>query len=65
MKSLEAYINLPISDNIAARVSAYNVTEGGFIDLVGGTRTFSGSGYEVPLLSEDDHIDEVEVLELQ
>ena len=31
------------------------MTEGGFIDLVGGTRTFSGSGYEVPLLSEDDH----------
>ena len=54
-ESLEAYINLPISDNVAARVSAYNVTEGGFIDLVGGTRTFSGSGYEVPLLSEDDH----------
>jgi len=54
-ESLEAYINLPLSDDIAARVSAYNVTEGGFIDLVGDTRTFSGSGYEVPLLSEDDH----------
>ena len=55
-ESLEAYINLPISDNVAARVSAYNVTEGGFIDLVGGTRTFSGSGYEVPLSVSYTHL---------
>jgi len=54
-ESLEAFINIPISENLAARVSGYNVTEGGFIDLVGGSRTFSGSGYTVPLISEDDH----------
>ena len=53
--SLEAFVNLPISDSMAARVSAYSVNEGGFIDLVGGTRTFSASGYTVPLLSQEDH----------
>lgn len=54
-ESLEAFINIPISDRMAARVSAYDVTEGGFIDLEGGTRTFSGSGYTVPLISAEDH----------
>ena len=44
-ESIEAFVNMPISEKLAARVSSYNVTEGGFIDLVGGTRTFSGSGY--------------------
>ena len=52
---IEAFVNMPISENLAARVSAYNVTEGGFIDLVGGTRTFSGSGYSVPLISAENH----------
>jgi outer membrane receptor protein involved in Fe transport len=41
--SFEGFINIPVSDSLAARVSAYNVTEGGFIDLVGGTKTFSAS----------------------
>ena len=54
-ESLEAFINIPISDSMAARVSAYDVTEGGFIDLEGGTRTFSGSGYTVPLISAENH----------
>ena len=54
-ESIEAFVNMPISENLAARVSAYNVTEGGFIDLVGGTRTFSGSGYSVPLISAENH----------
>ena len=48
-ESIEAFVNMPLSENMAARVSAYSVTEGGFIDLVGGTRTFSGSGYSVPV----------------
>ena len=30
-ESVEAYMNIPLTDNMAARVSAYNVTEGGFI----------------------------------
>ena len=54
-ESLEAFINIPISENMAARVSAYDVTEGGFIDLVGGTKTFTGSGYTVPLIEAEDH----------
>ncbi|RZP01596.1 MAG: TonB-dependent receptor, partial [Gammaproteobacteria bacterium] len=54
-ESIEAFVNMPISENLAARVSTYNVTEGGFIDLVGGTRTFSGSGYSVPLISAENH----------
>ena len=63
-ESLEAFINIPISDSMAARVSAYDVTEGGFIDLEGGTRTFSGSGYTVPLISAEDH-NESEVKDLE
>ena len=54
-ESLEAFINIPISENMAARVSAYDVTEGGFIDLAGGTKTFTGSGYTVPLIAAEDH----------
>ena len=54
-ESIEAFVNMPLSENMAARVSAYSVTEGGFIDLVGGTRTFSGSGYTVPLIDEENH----------
>jgi len=53
--SFEGFINIPVSDSLAARVSAYNVTEGGFIDLVGGTKTFSASNYSVPLLGESNH----------
>jgi outer membrane receptor protein involved in Fe transport len=53
--SFEGFVNIPVSDNLAARVSAYSVNEGGFIDLVGGTKTFSASNYSVPLLSESDH----------
>ena len=55
--SIEAYINAPISDNTAIRAIAYEVNEGGFIDLVGGTKTFSGSNYTVPL-HEDDNSNE-------
>tara|TARA_Y100001970_G_scaffold180262_2_gene219490 strand:- start:16100 stop:18451 length:2352 start_codon:yes stop_codon:yes gene_type:complete len=54
-ESIEAFINIPVGDNMAARVSGYDVTEGGFIDLVGGTKTFTGSGYQVPLISSEDH----------
>ena len=54
-ESLEAFINIPLSENMSARLSAYDVTEGGFIDLVGGTKTFTGSGYTVPLIEAEDH----------
>ncbi|HIK71820.1 MAG TPA: TonB-dependent receptor [Gammaproteobacteria bacterium] len=53
--SFEGFINIPLSDSLAARVSAYSVNEGGFIDLVGGTKTFSASNYSVPLLGESNH----------
>jgi len=53
--SFEGFINIPVSDSLAARVSAYSVNEGGFIDLVGGTKTFSASNYSVPLLGESNH----------
>ena len=52
--SVEAFINIPISENIAARIAGYSVTESGFIDLVGGTKTFSASGISVPLHAEED-----------
>ena len=54
-ESLEAFINIPLSEIMSARLSAYDVTEGGFIDLVGGTKTFTGSGYTVPLIEAEDH----------
>ena len=54
-ESLEAFINIPFSENMSARLSAYDVSEGGFIDLVGGTKTFTGSGYTVPLIEAEDH----------
>jgi len=53
--SVEGFVNIPLSDRSAARISAYSVNEGGFIDLVGGTKTFTASNYTVPLLSEKDH----------
>ena len=52
--SVEGFINIPISDNIAARIVGYSVTESGFIDLVGGTKTFSASNFSVPLHEKED-----------
>ena len=40
-RSFEAFLNAPITDNASVRISAYDVNEGGFIDLVGGTKTFT------------------------
>ena len=55
--SVETYINAPLGKNSALRISAYEVNEGGFIDLVGGTKTFSASNYSVPLHEEANHND--------
>ena len=53
-RSFEAFLNAPITDNASVRISAYDVNEGGFIDLVGGTKTFTASNYSVPLLEQDN-----------
>ncbi|WP_417624901.1 TonB-dependent receptor [Paremcibacter congregatus] len=44
--SLEGYVNAPISDNIALRVVAWQVKEGGYIDNVAGSRTFTVDGVD-------------------
>jgi outer membrane receptor protein involved in Fe transport len=41
--SLEAFINLPLGSNLAARVSAYNVEDGGWIDNKEATYTYQNS----------------------
>ena len=46
-KSLEAFVNLPLGDDSAMRVSAYNLTDGGFIDNVPSTMTFTNSGVTI------------------
>ena len=46
--SLEGFVNIPISDSAALRVVGWNVDEGGYIDNVPGTRTYTlegGYGY--------------------
>ena len=53
-RSFEAFLNAPITDNASVRISAYDVNEGGFIDLIGGTKTFTASNYSVPLLEQDN-----------
>ena len=47
-KSLEAFINLPLGSNIAARVSAYDVQDGGWIDNKEATYTYQNArGYTI------------------
>tara|TARA_B100000575_G_C23141362_1_gene664312 strand:+ start:3651 stop:6086 length:2436 start_codon:yes stop_codon:yes gene_type:complete len=43
-QSLEAFVNLPLGSNIAARVSAYNVQDGGWIDNQKATYTYQNNG---------------------
>ena len=45
--SLEAFINLPIGSNLAARFSTYDVNDGGWIDNQRATFTYSLSGYTI------------------
>ena len=44
--SLEGFVNLPISDNMALRLVGWNVYDGGYIDSVPGCLTFAASGIE-------------------
>ena len=47
-RSLEAFINLPLGSNIAARVSAYDVQDGGWIDNKEATYTYQNArGYTI------------------
>jgi iron complex outermembrane receptor protein len=50
--SLEGMINLPVSDNIAFRASAFYQRDAGYIDNVFGERTYCGT----PTFDEDDEI---------
>lgn len=51
--SLEGMINLPVTDNIAFRASAFYQRDAGYIDNVFGERTYCGT----PTFDEDDEID--------
>jgi iron complex outermembrane recepter protein len=52
--SLEGMINLPVTDNIAFRASAFWQRDAGFIDNVPGSRTYCGSTVEGPDGDDDD-----------
>ena len=43
-QSLEAFVNLPIGSNMAARLSAYDVQDGGWIDNMPSTFTYRNNG---------------------
>ena len=45
--SLEAFVNIPIGSNLAARFSTYEVNNGGWIDNQRATFTYSLSGYTI------------------
>ncbi|MXO88126.1 TonB-dependent receptor [Altererythrobacter aestuarii] len=42
--ALEGFVNMPISDTIAARLVGWYVKDGGYIDNIRGVRTFPSSG---------------------
>ncbi|TNE61056.1 MAG: TonB-dependent receptor [Alphaproteobacteria bacterium] len=44
--SVEGFINAPLSDRAAIRLVAWQVSDGGYIDNVAGTRTFTVSGLD-------------------
>lgn len=46
-ESLEAYMNLPLGQNSAIRISAYDVTDGGWIDNELTSKTFTNSGVTI------------------
>ena len=46
--SVEGYANIPMGDRVALRVVAWYINEGGWIDNVAGTRTYSNLGFTYP-----------------
>jgi len=46
-QSLEAYINMPLGTNTAIRLSAYDLTDGGWIDNELSSKTFTNSGVTI------------------
>ena len=46
-QSLEAYINMPLGTNTAIRLSAYDLTDGGWIDNELTSKTFTNSGVTI------------------
>ena len=56
--SLEGMINLPVTDNIAFRASAFYQRDAGYIDNVFGERTYCGDVIEGPDGSDEDGPDD-------
>ena len=56
-KSLEAYMNMPLGENTAVRLSIYDLKDGGWIDNVPATKTFTNSGVTINNsdFAEDDY----------
>ena len=46
-RSLEAYMNIPIGDKSAIRISAYDLKDGGWIDNELASKTFTNSGVTI------------------
>jgi outer membrane receptor protein involved in Fe transport len=46
-QSFEAYMNMPLGENAAVRLSAYDLKEGGWIDNKLTSKTFTNSGYTI------------------
>ena len=56
-QSLEAYMNMPLGDSSAIRISAYDLKDGGWIDNELTSKTFTNSGYTIDNseVAEDDY----------
>ena len=52
--SAEGFINIPLSERTALRLVGWYVEDGGWIDIVPGTQTFSRSGITVANSGNDD-----------
>ena len=58
--SLEAFINLPIGSHLAARLSAYDVNDGGWIDNMPSQYTYQNNGINTTINNYTDPYDVAE-----
>ena len=58
--SLEAFVNIPIGSNMAARLSAYNVQDGGWIDNQEASFTYQNGGINYTINNFTDPYDVAE-----
>ena len=58
--SLEAFVNIPIGSNMAARLSAYNVQDGGWIDNQKASFTYQNGGINYTINNFTDPYDVAE-----